>query len=260
MQTETLMKTSILLVIISFLPSVIFSQELNTRKANLNYREIINYTLLVVNPNIKAFSVDFVDNTNRGIEFTLSNNPQIEELKISRSNQNFINFLSNKPIDSLTHLIINDFRHDSLKIPFIPRLKYLEINSNALRYLDMDSAQMTNLEVLIITTPNLTIWTADKKFPKLELLELKMPEISIFPIEYMPEIYQFSCESTLKEMPKNLCKFRHLTHLSLVNYFPYSISKCLRRKIKRLQYSNVVIIDKNTGQKSFEINSKDHVN
>lgn len=202
---------------------------------------------------IIVFNHQLFENAKRSI----SNNPQLKEIKIFYGNQEFLEILSNSKLPELTHLFFERFKETVLEVPAFPNIELLTIQSSELVSLNMMNSSLDQLMVLDLQTPELKNWNTAKYFPKLELIDIVAPVLDSFPIESMPNIFQFSYECSFKALPPNICSYSELQHISFNNLVPVQIDKCFEIKVKMAYYSNITVYDRMDGKVIAEILSKD---
>jgi hypothetical protein len=243
----------------------LFSQELGDYDLEpyndgVNFKVLDQNDAIEKNESLEALIIIFKSPNYQNARISISNNPQLKEIKLIGSNQELINFISESNLPNLTHLFIKRYESIELEIPSFPKLENLEIQSNYVKNLKMENANLDKLNILSIDAPKLKDWTTDKFFPKLGLIELKAPLLENFPIENMPEINQFSYYCSFKQMPLNLCSYDELKFISFENYFPFKVEECFNEKIRKGIFSNLTIYDKIDGKVITELLSKDRKN
>ena len=255
------MKLTTLITFLS-ISTFIFCQDLSEYDLkpyndSLKFKIIDENEVLEKDESLQAVIIVFKHQYFDNVKLSISNNPQLREIKIFVGDQDLLNFLSFQKLPNLTHLFFKQFVHNSLEIPEFTTLKHLTIQSANLETLNMVNAKLDNLMLLEIETPKLKLWKADKYFPKLELIGLNAPNLDFFPIENMPKIFQFSYHCSFKYLPLNLCSYDDLNHISFNNFIDVKLEKCFRKKVKMAYYSNVTVYNKVDGQIITEVVSKD---
>lgn len=255
------MKT-ITLVICLFFTKILFSQEfsetdLKPYNEELKFKVLNENEILENNTSIEALIFVFNKPIFKNAEISISNNPQIKEIKLFASSQDMLNFISNSKLPNLTHLFFERYKDSVLDIPSFPLIEHLTIQSNELVNLNMINSKLDKLDILDINAIKLTNWNTAKFLPQLGLINLIAPLLENFPIESMPKISQFSYECSFKELPTNFCNYEELLFISFNNYFPIKVDKCLENKIKKGVYSNLTVYNKIDGEVVLEILSKD---
>lgn len=253
---------------ISFLVfSLIFSMTTYSQKLNesdlkpynneLNFKILDENDLLEKNESIEAVIFVFNKPMYKNAERSISNNPQLKEIKLFGSSQELLTFISDSKLPKLTHLFFKRYKGSVLEIPPFPILEHLTIQSLLLVSLNMEKGEMNKLDILDINAPKLRKWKSAESIPNLGLIELKAPLLDSFPIVHMPKITQFYYECSFKVLPENLCDYADLSYISFNNYCPVQIDACIKKKIKQGVYSNLTVYDQIHGKILSEVESKD---
>ncbi len=251
------MKYHLLILFLSLSVFVMGQLENEPYNDDLKFKIIDNHAILGKETSVKALIIKYTVNSNEKIKFSLRNNPQLKEIKILGADQEIVNFISELKMANLTHLLIHDYKGESLAIPVFPTVEHLSVRSKELKSLSMENAMMDKLDILNIDTPELIDWKTAKRFPVLGLIDLTAPKLTRFPIEDMPAIVQFAYYCSFKELPKNLCSYKELAFISFENYVDVKAEECFIEMVKKGNYSNLSVYDKMDGKKLFEVLSKD---
>lgn len=255
------MKTTTLIITLIF-SNFLFSQELSeydlkSYNDELNFKVLNENDVLEKNDSIEALIIIFNEPILKNAKLSISNNPQLKEIKLFASCQELLKFISDSKLPRLTHLFFERYEDSILEIPSFPYIEHLTIQSSELISLNMEESELSKLEILDIDAPKLKNWTTAKFFPQLGLIDLIAPLLKDFPIENMPKISQFSYYCSFKELPLNLCEYKELLYISFCNYSPVQADKCFLKKIKKGVYSDLTIYDKINGKIVSETLSKD---
>lgn len=253
-----------LTTLITFLiiSKILFCQELREYDL-IPYNEEFNFKILDENDviekddSLEALIIVFKSPVYKNAERSISNNPQLKEIKLFASSQELLKFISESKLHSLTHLFIERYEGASLEIPAFLTVEHLTIQSSVLASLNMTIASLDKLDILDIEAPSLKDWRTAKSYSELGLINLNAPLLEYFPIESMPKISQFSYYSSFKELPINLCNYKDLLFISFTNYVPIQVDKCFKKMIETGVYSNLTIYDKIDGKVISETLSKD---
>ena len=251
------MKSLLYLISIAFFSLNALCQELKPYNDDLYFKVINENEIVLKVDSLKAIIIVFNNLSEGNAKQSIINNPQLKEIKLISPSQDFIQLISGLKMDSLTHLFIEEYNGSKLILPAFSTLEHLTIRSKNLTTLSMENASLNKLDILDIDAPELIDWKSEKYFPNLGLIELKAPKLDYFPIEQMPNIFQFSFYCSFKNWPTNICSYKELTFISFENYKTINIDKCLKKKIKKGVFSNVTIYDKIDGQKMLEVESRD---
>jgi hypothetical protein len=160
-------------------------------------------------------------------------------------------------MDSLFFVVVENYTGTNLNFPPVKSLEFLQIHSETLKSLDISKSQLSRLEILEIETPLLTSWKSELTYPELTLIDIDAPFMTVFPIQHMPKINEFTYSCALKELPKNLCTYKTLEMISFENHCPVKVDKCLIAMVEKGEYSNITVYDKPDGKILLDINSKD---
>ncbi len=255
------MKTIPLLITLIF-SRILFSQELSEHDLKpyndeLNFKIIDENAILEMNDSLEAVIIIFNKPIFKNAELSISNNPQLKEIKLFTASQELLKYISNSKLPRLTHLFFERYQDSVLEVPSFPNIEHLTIQSSELVNLNMEESELDKLDILDIDAPKLKNWRTAKLFPQLGLINLKAPLLEYFPIENMPKISQFSYYCSFKELPLNLCEYKELLYISFCNYTPVHADKCFLKKIKKGVYSDLTIYDKIDGKIVSETLSKD---
>ena len=251
------MKSFLYLISIAFFSWNALCQELKPYNDDLYFKVINENEMVLKVDSLKAIIIVFNNLSEGNAKQSIINNPQLKEIKLISPSQDFIQLISELKMDSLTHLFIEEYNGSKLILPAFSTLEHLTIQSKNLTTLSMENASLNRLDILDIDAPELIDWKSEKYFPNLGLIELKAPKLDYFPIEQMPNIFQFSYYCSFKNWPTSICSYQELTFISFENYKTINIDKCLKKKIKKGVFSNVTIYDKIDGQKMLEVESRD---
>lgn len=255
------MKFKILLYFILF-STILNSQELREYdlkpyNQDLNFKIIDENDIIEKDDSLEALIIIFKNTFYKNVELSISNNPQLKEIKLFSSSQEMLKFISESKLNKLTHVFFERYEGKTLDVPSFPIIEHLTIQSTELDNLNMINASLDKLDILDIDAPKLTEWSTTNFYPQLGLINLNAPLLENFPIENMPKIVQFSYYCSFKEWPLNLCEYKELSFISFKNYYPLQANKCFKKKIKKSVYSNLTIYDKIDGKVISEILSRD---
>jgi hypothetical protein len=241
---------------------ILFSQELSEYdlkpyNEKLNFKILDENDILEKNDSIEALIFVFNNPVFKNAELSITNNPQLKEIKLFASSQELLKFISDSQLNQLTHLFFERYKGTVLEIPAFPKIEHLTIQSKELVRLNMIKSSLDKLNILDIDAVKLTEWVTAKSLIELGLINLKAPLLENFPIVSMPKISQFSYYCSFRELPLNLCDYKELLFISFNNYFPVKVDKCFKKKIKKGVYSNLTVYDKIAGEIVSETLSKD---
>jgi hypothetical protein len=250
------------LILSLFLSNLLFSQELSEfdlapYNDELKFSIVEENEVLEADESIEAIIFVFNKPAFKNAELSIKNNPQVKEIKLFGSNQDFVNFLSAAELPKLSYLFIERYMGIALEIPSFPSVEVFTIQSSQLVNLNMLNAEMEDLAILDIDAPKLENWSAAKSYSELGLINLVAPQLAFFPIENMPSIAQFSYECAFKVMPLNLCSYKEICCISFSNYGPIEVDECFIKMVKKGVYSNITIYDKMDGKIISETLSND---
>lgn len=244
------------LLFLLLVSNVSFSQDLTPYNEDFAFEVMDDDEVIQRNDSLFALIID-VGNTTKNIEISLNNNPQLRELKFMQASQEVVDILGRVKIDSLFFVLIENYSGVTLSMPNVKSIEFLKVHADALKTLDLSKAQLLQLEILEIETPMLVNWKSAITYPALTLIDLDAPLLTVFPIENMPKINEFSYNCSLKLLPKNLCSYKELEMISFENYCPIKIDKCFIEKVEKGVYSNATVYDKQDGKILMDIDSKD---
>jgi hypothetical protein len=256
------MKITTIIICLLF-SKFLFSQELSEYDLKpyndeLNFKILDENDVIEKNDSLEALIFVFNNPIYKNAELSISNNPQLKEIKLFASSQELLKFVSDSKLQKLTHLFFERYEGSILEIPFFPNIEHLTIESSELVSLNMVNGELNKLDILDIAAPKLKNWSTTKFFPQLGLINLKAPLLEYFPIENMPKISQFSYYCSFKEIPLNFCNYKDLKFISFNNYSPVIYDKCIEKKIKKGYVANLTIYDKIDGIVLIEILSKNY--
>lgn len=251
------MKQCILMLLLTFSVAVIAQEEYQPYNDDLKFKVIDGNTVLGKEASVKALVIKYTMNSDEKIKLSIRNNPQLQEIKLFGASQEIVNFISELKMTNLTHLLLDDYKKQTLIIPAFPTLEHLSVDSEKLQSLSMENALLDKLNILSLETPELTDWKTAKHFPTLGLIDLTAPKLAYFPIESMPSIVQFAYYCSFNELPENLCSYKELVFISFENYVNVKAEDCFIQMVKNGNYSNLSVYDKIDGEKLFEVLSKD---
>lgn len=231
--------------------------DLEPYNKDFNFKLIDDSEVVEKNDSLQAIIIVFKNQEYANARLSINNNPQLKEIKLFASNQDFLEFIAESKLKDLTHVFFERYRDSQLEIPSFPTIEHLTIQSSELVSLNMINSSLNKLDILDIETPKLTDWKTNSTYPELGLINLTAPLLDKFPIEKMPNISQFSYYCSFKELPLNLCEYKELLYISFCNYSPVQVDKCFLKKIKKGVYSDLTIYDKIDGKIISETLSKD---
>jgi hypothetical protein len=255
------MKLTTLILSLLF-SNILFSQELSEYDLapyndELKFSIVDENEVLASNDSIEAIIFIFNKPAFNNAELSIKNNPQVKEIKLFGSNQDFVNFLSAAKLPKLSYLFIERYAGTTLQIPSFPTVEVLTIQSTELSSLNMQNAEMEDLAIIDIDAPKLENWSAAKSYSELGLINLVAPQLAFFPIENMPGIAQFSYYCSFKALPLNLCSYKEICCISFSNYGPIEVEECFIKMVKKGVYSDITIYDKIDGKIISETLSND---
>lgn len=233
-----------------------WSQEYRSFNPDYHFKVTSDLEVIPTIDSMKTFIVHFKSNDVENVEKTLLNNPQIKELQLYNPPQSFILTLNTFGLDSLHYLLIEDYK-DSILIFNKLSIKLVAVDSKELRKINIRELDTSALQLIGIEAENLVVWEANPSYPFLGLIDLRAPQLTVFPIIDMPSIRQFVFDCSLKEMPLNLCSYPELKFISLQNNRKIKVNNCLKKKIREGVYSNVTILDSIDGKIIYQVHSKD---
>jgi hypothetical protein len=247
---------------ILFISNLVFSQELSEYDLKpyndeLKFKFIYENEALERERSLDALIIIFRHPNYENAQISIRNNPQLKEIKLFYANEEMLDFISKQKLPKLTHLFFEHYQDSELKIPILPSIEHLTIQSEELEQLDMSSSSLEKVFILDIQAPQLKTWKTDSSMPKLGLIHLNAPLLEVFPIEHMPNIGQFMYYCSFQEFPKNICSYEELKFISFTNYSPIVIEDCLREKLENAYVSDITVYDKIGGEVIEEIRSKD---
>ena len=253
------MKLTLLILSLIF-SNILFSEELSEfdlapYNDELKFSIVEENEVLEADESIEAIIFVFNKPAFKNAELSIKNNPQVKEIKLFGSNQDFVNFLSAAKLPNLSYLFIERYMGIALEIPSFPTVELFTIQSSQLVNLNMLNAEMEDLA--IIDAQKLENWSAAKSYSERGLINLVAPQLAFFPIENMPAIAQFSYECAFKVMPLNLCSYTEICCISFSNYGPIEVDECFIKMVKKGVYSNITIYDKIDGKIISETLSND---
>lgn len=255
-----------LLLLLTFLTSAsfVFSQEIKEYELmpynkTFRYKFIDENTVVDKDESLEALIIIFKNPVFENAQLSISNNPQLKEIKLFMPNQDIIKFISESNLQGLSYLFIERYAGSFLEIAPLPDLEHLAIKSTALENLNMVNASLDKVAIVDIVTPKLAEWRTDTTMPNLELINLQAPLLSYFPIMHMPKIFQFMYSCSFKTLPTGLCDYTDLSIISFTNYAPITPDVCIITKIENCVYSNITIYNKIDGEKIQVITSKDQL-
>ncbi len=255
-----------LLILITFITSTSFAftqefkdYELRPYNKEFRYKLIDENTVVDKDDSLEALIIIFNNPVYENAQLSISNNPQLKEIKLFMPNQEIIKFISENNLQSLTYLFIERYAGIALEIPPFSGLEHLTIKSSTVESLMMVNTVLDKVIILDIEAPKLIEWKTATVIPNVELINLQAPLLSYFPIEQMPKIFEFMFSCSFKMLPSGLCDYSDLRLISFTNYTPLTPDACLITKIENCVYSNLTIYNKIDGEKILEFLSKDQI-
>ncbi len=233
-----------------------WAQEYRPFNQEYHFKVASNLEVIPTIDSIKTLIIHFENNNDENVEKTLINNTQIKELQLYNPPQSFILSLNTLGLDSLQDFFIEDYKDSTLIFNKLS-IKLIAINSKELRKINIKELDTSALQLIGIEAKNLAVWEANPSYPFLGLIDLRTPQLTVFPIIDMPGIRQFVFDCSFTEMPLNLCSYPELKFISLQNNRKINVSNCLKKKIREGVYSNITILDSIDGKIIYQVHSKD---